>query len=172
MKLWLAMLAASAVHVITYVPVLRQIDYSPVLWYDYSPVLWYVVLMPMEGMAIVLLIWLLLHVPPTPRLGFEDLSSCCKIPITLIDQAAIWYSLAVAVRKNLFRFLSWANSPITQLFPRAGRLPERSAAVPASERIGGLYPLPTGSFRRVTRLWQPAAGSGKHRAVRRRSYST
>ena len=38
-------------------------------------------------------------------------------------------------------------------FPRAGRLPERSAAVPASERIGGLYRLPTESFRQVTRLW-------------------
>jgi hypothetical protein len=36
--------------------------------------------------------------------------SCRNIAITLIDPAATLVSLAVAVRKNLFRFPSWANS--------------------------------------------------------------
>jgi len=56
--------------------------------------------------------------------------------------------------------------------PRAGRRrPEESVAVPASERIGGQHPLPTGPFGQVTRVWQRGAGPVQHRVARRPTYS-
>lgn len=61
LKLWLLMLAALAVHLSAYLPILWRIDYSPALWY--------VVVMPLEATLIMVALWLLLRIPPNADVG-------------------------------------------------------------------------------------------------------
>ena len=81
-------------------------------------------------------------------------------------------------RPRYFRFAAPKASYVFAWFLRIEpflrakpRLPEESAAAPVSERIRGLYLLPTGPFGQVTRSWQREAGSGQHQVARRQSYS-
>jgi hypothetical protein len=56
LRLWLLLLGSLAAHVSVYLPILQRLRYSPTLWYA--------AMMPLEGMLIMLVLWLLLHIPP------------------------------------------------------------------------------------------------------------
>ena len=56
LKMWLLLLASLALHLSVYLPALRQVDYSPTLWY--------VATMPVEAVLVMLFMWWLLHLGP------------------------------------------------------------------------------------------------------------
>ena len=58
-KFWLVMAACFVAHLGVYLPILWRIDYSPSLWY--------VAVSPFEAMAIALILWVMLRVPPDPN---------------------------------------------------------------------------------------------------------
>src|SRR5215467_12278945 len=106
---------------------------------------------------------------------------CSALPIRILKQRrhscsstdiTIWQRSCSTELEPRRHKIGFPDSHFQGIKTLAGRqLAEGSGAVPASERIGGQYPLPTGPYGQVTRSWRREADSAKHRVARRQSYS-